>query len=118
MIKSEKMDTTKKKQTSQAKVKLVRRQNSAVLPEALDGGWGWMVVLGAAINFTVFGLIIRVFGVFYFEFLIRFQSNATTTAWVGAINMALSGLLCEYHFHLYRLDLYEKIGILMVYSLS
>ncbi len=117
MIEPHKMDTTKEKQTSPGKLKLVRRQNSAVLPEALDGAWGWMVVLGAAINFTVFGLIIRVFGVFYFEFLIRFQSNATTTAWVGAINMALSGLLCEYHFDQYQLDLYEKMGILMVYAL-
>ncbi len=90
------MNTSKEKQEVPAKVKLVKRQNSAVLPEALDGGWGWMVILGAAVNFTVFGLIVRVFGVFYFELLLRFQANATTTAWVGAINMSLSGLLCEY----------------------
>ena len=65
-------------------------------PKPLDGGWGWMVVLGTAICHVVFGIIVRAFGVTYIELLARFQGAATATAWIGAINMSASGLLCEY----------------------
>ncbi len=65
-------------------------------PRPLDGGWGWMVVLGSAINHIVFGVIVRAFGVIYIELLDRYKASATATAWIGAINMALAGLLCEY----------------------
>ena len=51
----------------------------------LDGGWGWMVVLGSAICHVVFGIIVRAFGVTYMELLTRFEGSATATAWIGAI---------------------------------
>lgn len=64
----------------------------------LDGGWGWMVVLGTAICHVVFGIIVRAFGVTYIELLAKFQGSATATAWIGAINMSASGLLCKYSY--------------------
>ena len=62
-------------------------------PAALDGGWGWMVVLGTAICHVVFGIIVRAFGVTYIELLQRFHGTATATSWIGAINMSAAGIL-------------------------
>ena len=54
-----------------------------------------MIVLAAAINLTMVIIVITSFGILYFEMLLRFKANATVTAWVGALNMALSGLICK-----------------------
>ena len=59
---------------------------------APDGGWGWMCVLGLAVNFMVYSAIVRSFGITYLQLLDRFHSSPTETAWVGAVNMACTGL--------------------------
>ena len=64
-------------------------------PNALDGGWGWMVVFGTALCHVIFGIVVRAFGVTYIQLLARFGASATATAWIGAINMSASGLLCK-----------------------
>ena len=71
-------------------------------PRALDGGWGWMAVLGNVINHIVFGIVVRAFGVIYIELLERFKASATATSWIGAINMSFAGMLCEYIHTLLR----------------
>ena len=55
-----------------------------------------MIVLASAINMMMVIFVVKAFGILYFEMLLRFKTNATVTAWVGALNMALSGLLCKY----------------------
>ena len=64
---------------------------------APDGGWGWMCVLGASIMFVIFGATIRAFGVIYLALLEQYNQSATATAWVGAINFALTDFLGEYN---------------------
>ena len=56
-----------------------------------------MIVLASGINMTMVIIVITSFGILYFEMLLRFKANATVTAWVGALSMALSGLLCKYN---------------------
>ena len=62
---------------------------------APDGGWGWMCVLGASIIFLFYGATIKTFGVTYLLLLSQYNQSATATAWVGAINFALTGFLGE-----------------------
>ena len=64
---------------------------------APDGGWGWMCILGASLMFVIFGATIRAFGVIYLALLERYNQSATATAWVGAINFSLTGVLGEYN---------------------
>ena len=61
-------------------------------PNAPDGGWGWMIVLAMAICHAVYGIVVRSFGVTYIELLNRFEESATATAWVGALNLLMTGL--------------------------
>ena len=52
----------------------------------LEGGWGWVVVIGSALaHFLVVGFP-RSFGVFYEELLIRFERPASETALVIALS--------------------------------
>ena len=83
-------------------------------PKALDGGWGWMVVLGTAVCHVIFGIIVRAFGVTYIELLARFGGSATATAWIGAINMSASGLLCEYIQQYFGRPPYQSFDVIIV----
>ena len=58
-----------------------------------DGGWGWAVVLAVSVVHLLEAGAVRAVGVFYVEFLERFEGSATSTAWVCAIASLLwSGL--------------------------
>lgn len=57
----------------------------------LDGGWGWMCVMGCAIIHVVVGTTIRAFGMIYLALIERYRASATATAWTGAINFACLG---------------------------
>lgn len=50
---------------------------------ALDGGWGWMCVLGCALMHILIGGLLRSYGVIYVKLRNKFNSSATITSWVG-----------------------------------
>ena len=60
----------------------------------LDGGWGWMVVLGCSLMHMLVAGLSRSYGVIFIQLQQRFHSNAGVTAWVGgactALRMGLS----------------------------
>ena len=60
-----------------------------------EGGWGWLVVLGAALVNMMFGINYRVFGLVYLEMRQRFQASATACVWVGGLNLLLGGFCGE-----------------------
>lgn len=57
--------------------------------KALDGGWGWMVVVGCSIVFMSFGGPERAYGVLYVYLLDKFNDSATVTAWAGGLTVAI-----------------------------
>ena len=57
--------------------------------QQVDGGWGWMVVLGATINQFLLGGWNRSYGFFYVKIRQRFESSAATTALAGGISAAI-----------------------------
>ena len=70
----------------------IAKNGTDMMPEAPDGGWGWMVVFAMAICHAVYGIAVRSFGVIFIELLNRFEGSATATAWVGALNLLMTGL--------------------------
>ena len=55
-----------------------------------DGGWGWMVILGAAIiSFLTRGYL-RTFSIIYEEIRNKFESSASSTAWIYSVNVTVS----------------------------
>lgn len=61
----------------------MKRRQSYVSP---DGGYGWFVVLGAAIVFFIGAGFAKSFTLVYQQLLIKFKGGATATAWVQASN--------------------------------
>ena len=75
-------------------------------PNAPDGGWGWMVVLGTSIATMMQGIMVQGFGVLFLEFVRRYDGSAAATSWIGAINMASVGLfskLLQHHHSVHNL---------------
>ena len=66
-------------------------------PNAPDGGWGWLVILGTSIATMMQGVMVQGFGVLFLEFIRRYDATAMATSWVGAINMASVGLFSKYN---------------------
>ena len=58
-----------------------------------DGGWGWLVVVGAGVAQLAFGMAGRTMGVYYMLFLDHYNASATATAIATAIPMLLWGIL-------------------------
>ncbi|KAJ6654931.1 hypothetical protein lerEdw1_006402 [Lerista edwardsae] len=58
-------------------------------PVALDGGWGWMVVLAGFLQSALVFGVIRSFGVFFVEFVAYFQASSSTISWVVSLGVAI-----------------------------
>ena len=41
---------------------------------------------------SIFGMVVRSFGILYLLLLERYQTSATVAAWVGAVNLLIYGL--------------------------
>lgn len=58
-------------------------------PVALDGGWGWMVVLAGFVQSALVFGVIRSFGVIFVEFVAYFQASSSTISWVISLGVAV-----------------------------
>ncbi len=63
----------------------------------LDGGWGWMTVLGFGISQVIgVGFLRGGLSIIYQQFIIRYSKSDTETAWVFALYNATRFLLSKY----------------------
>lgn len=63
--------------------------------EGPDGGWGWVLVAALFIsNGLIFGLM-RVFGVFFVEFVQYFDESAQAISWISSIGVATQQFFSE-----------------------
>ena len=62
----------------------------------LDGGWGWMVVLGCTLMSFLVGGVSRSYGVIFVQLQGRFNSSASITAGVGGAVQAICMVLSKY----------------------
>eukprot|EP00058_Branchiostoma_floridae_P020839 XP_002606329.1 hypothetical protein BRAFLDRAFT_67571 [Branchiostoma floridae] len=62
-------------------------------PQPPDGGWGWMVVVGAFIVSGCTAGIFRSLGVFFLTFSRQFQASSADTAWITSILMSVTYFL-------------------------
>ncbi|XP_078591253.1 monocarboxylate transporter 13-like [Branchiostoma floridae x Branchiostoma japonicum] len=62
-------------------------------PQPPDGGWGWMVVVGAFIVSGCTAGIFRSLGVFFLTFSRQFQASSAETAWITSILMSVTYFL-------------------------
>ncbi|CAL1528664.1 unnamed protein product, partial [Lymnaea stagnalis] len=60
------------------------------IPTALDGGWGWVVVLGAFTVSLICDGVSYCFGVLYSELLVQFKESKSKTSLVGSIFFGVS----------------------------
>ncbi|XP_800666.3 monocarboxylate transporter 13 [Strongylocentrotus purpuratus] len=62
-------------------------------PEAPDGGWGWMVVLGAFINGLVSAGFTSLISVLYVEWIQYFDVSAGELSWIGFLFPGTAGFV-------------------------
>lgn len=65
-------------------------------PEAPDGGWGWMVVLGAFVNGLVSAGFTSLISVLYVEWIQYFDVSAGELSWIGFLFPGTAGFVSKY----------------------
>lgn len=58
--------------------------------EAPDGGWGWVVVFSSFLIHVIADGVVYSFGVFLIVFVEYFHSGRGETAWIGALQPAVT----------------------------
>jgi len=61
--------------------------------EQSDGGWGWVIVLGAFFTTFILGGITYSFSLFYLEFVELFGASRAVIGWIGSLHMFMSNVL-------------------------
>lgn len=54
-----------------------------------DGGWGWIVVLAAAVISAIADGATFSFGLLFIEFLKEFELSKSSTSWIGSLFLAV-----------------------------
>lgn len=63
---------------------------------SVDGGWGWMCVMGGfVLHIFIMGLT-ESFAILYMGLRERFDSSSLLAAWVGGTNTAIRMMCSEY----------------------
>ncbi|KAH9512320.1 hypothetical protein Btru_039160 [Bulinus truncatus] len=73
---------------------------SGPLLKALDGGYGWVVVLGCFLNNMVLGGFGRSEGLFFMQYQERFHSGAQLTSWPSSLMSTLNLFMVMYPLQL------------------
>jgi len=68
------------------------RHHPAVAKES-DGGWGWVIVLGALLINTLVGGVTICFAVLYMEFVDMFDASRAVIGWIGSLHFFTSNIL-------------------------
>lgn len=69
-----------------------------------DGGWGWLVLLGAMmVNILIPGGAIKSFGILFVEFIDSFDASPTAASWIPA--------LCYFLYSSLGNDYFEYLNI-------
>ncbi|CAD5114692.1 DgyrCDS3736 [Dimorphilus gyrociliatus] len=58
-----------------------------------EGGYGWLICIGAFIIYFIIGGVMRCYSLFYDSLLEKFEHSNAKTAWVGAIHSSTKLLL-------------------------
>lgn len=83
--------------SSEVSVRSLLRMGALKDEGALDGGWGWMIVLTSFMaQFLSLGSPQSV-GVLYPEWLSAFQEGKGMTAWVGSMVSGVALITSEYY---------------------
>lgn len=82
--------------SSEVSIRSVLRMGAVKGEGALDGGWGWMIVVASFMaQFLSFGSPQSV-GVLYPKWLSAFQEGKGMTAWVGSMVSGVALITSEY----------------------
>lgn len=90
---SYKLSTTPSSTSSSSSQSSLAFSDAFGLPPALDGGWGWFVVLGAFMISLICDGCAFSFGVIFVYLVDEFHQTKSETAWVASIFYCLSMLL-------------------------
>ncbi|XP_072024645.1 monocarboxylate transporter 13-like isoform X1 [Amphiura filiformis] len=87
------MAPTRDKEEDRTGLKLTSKLHTAHLQEA---GWGWGIVFSNFLMLTLyFGLIFSL-PVFFVEWMVYFDTNATAISWVISLNPAIKGIFSPF----------------------
>ena len=77
-----------------------------LVPDHLDGGWGWMVVLGSFISHLILGGIHYSFGVYIVQFIDYFRVGRGVTGWIGSLLSSVCFLSGNLHILIFHTFIY------------
>lgn len=105
--KSEKIDTdniieTKHCEISENTVMEMERVNLKEEKKFEEGGYGWLICVGAFIIYIIIGGVMRCYSLIFDALLDKFQHSNAKTAWVGAIHSSLKLLTGKIFNAIYR----------------
>ncbi|XP_068201834.1 monocarboxylate transporter 13-like isoform X1 [Palaemon carinicauda] len=88
------------------------------LDDPPDGGWGWIVAIGAFISQTMVNTILPAYGILYSEFLLGLETSALVSSWIYNLmvfTMMLSGLFLKAFIEEFGLRMTGFLGTILIF---
>ncbi|TGZ56260.1 hypothetical protein CRM22_010187 [Opisthorchis felineus] len=79
--------------TSDSSFRLPISASQLSLPEAPDGGWGWVIVFAAFMVHMITEGVIVSFGIFIEDLAEEFEESMSATSWVGSFSYGIPALV-------------------------